>query len=171
VRRIAELAEVFVILGRGNLPKGIFKEALENYERKIFPKLKPAVSEALWTVNQEMAFLAPGSLKQKLRDLPIKNIKTRGFKLIEQRGNLEGHISLSRKKDQIITWVDKGTGIYGPHKKPIVPVTKKYLVFDWKGKRWKLGSVKGQKPQRFIKRGIDNATPKIREIIQRAFKQ
>lgn len=26
-------------------------------------------------------------------------------------------------------WIEKGTGIYGPHRSPIVPVRGKYLVF------------------------------------------
>lgn len=48
-------------------------------------------------------------------------------------------------------WVHNGTGIYGPHKSPIVPVSKPYLVFRGRtGAKIVTRSVKGQEPQPFL---------------------
>jgi hypothetical protein len=47
-------------------------------------------------------------------------------------------------------WVHQGTGIYGPHRHPIVPRVAPYLVFHWHGRRWEKKSVRGQQPQPFL---------------------
>jgi hypothetical protein len=48
-------------------------------------------------------------------------------------------------------WVMRGTGIYGPHGTPIVPVTSKYLVFRGKdGSTVFAKSVKGQTANQFL---------------------
>ncbi|MDA8155573.1 MAG: hypothetical protein M0Z52_03835 [Actinomycetota bacterium] len=49
-------------------------------------------------------------------------------------------------------YVYEGTGIYGPHGTPIVPVTAKALF--WPGAPHPFRSVKGQKPNRFIDRAL-----------------
>lgn len=45
-------------------------------------------------------------------------------------------------------FVHQGTGIYGPHKKPIKPVTKKALF--WRGAAHPVKSIKGMKPRPFL---------------------
>lgn len=47
-------------------------------------------------------------------------------------------------------WVHDGTGIYGPHRSPIVPRRARYLKFEYKGRLWRLRSVRGQRPQPFL---------------------
>lgn len=47
-------------------------------------------------------------------------------------------------------WVHDGTGIYGPHRSPIVPRRAKYLKFEYKGRIWRLKSVRGQRAQPFL---------------------
>jgi hypothetical protein len=47
-------------------------------------------------------------------------------------------------------WVHEGTGIYGPHRTPIVPVRKPHLVFHIGSRKFILKSVKGQKAQPFL---------------------
>jgi hypothetical protein len=51
-------------------------------------------------------------------------------------------------------WVHNGTGIYGPHKTPIVPRTKPFLVFrpypERTGAKIVTRSVRGQEPQPFL---------------------
>lgn len=49
-------------------------------------------------------------------------------------------------------WVHEGTGIYGPRKRPIRPVSAPYMVFFYVGKKWMLKSVRGQRPQPFLTR-------------------
>jgi hypothetical protein len=48
-------------------------------------------------------------------------------------------------------WVHNGTGLYGPHKSPIVPRTKPYLVFRGRtGAKIVTRSVRGQQAQPFL---------------------
>lgn len=73
-------------------------------------------------------------------------------------------------------WIDRGTGIYGPHKHPIVPTHKQALHFPTPGNRaftavgrqrrgaagrgagWvTVRSVKGVKPQKFFERAIESS--------------
>ena len=65
-------------------------------------------------------------------------------------------------------YVHQGTGIYGPHKKRIVPTTKKALAFQIGGKWIYRRSVKGQKPNPFMKRAFDEVRPRLKEIFNRA---
>jgi hypothetical protein len=60
-------------------------------------------------------------------------------------------ITVAREPRHAI-WVHDGTGIYGPHRSPIVPRRAKNLVFrsHKTGRRFVLPSVKGQKPQPFL---------------------
>lgn len=47
-------------------------------------------------------------------------------------------------------WVHNGTGIYGPHKSPIVPRVKQFLVFQGKFGKIVTPSVRGQPAQPFL---------------------
>lgn len=47
-------------------------------------------------------------------------------------------------------WVHNGTGIYGPHRSPIVPRTKPFLVFQGKFGKIVTTSVRGQPAQPFL---------------------
>lgn len=54
-------------------------------------------------------------------------------------------------------WLEKGTGIYGPTGKKIVPVNKKILSWvDTDGKRYFAKSVKGIKPMPIIEDTLNN---------------
>ncbi len=50
-------------------------------------------------------------------------------------------------------YVTRGTGIYGPEKRPIKPKNKKALY--WSGARHPVKSVKGQRPNPFDERAIE----------------
>jgi len=52
-------------------------------------------------------------------------------------------------------WVHNGTGIYGPRRSPIVPRRAKFLVFNYRGRKWVKRSVKGQRPQPFLTESFD----------------
>lgn len=56
-------------------------------------------------------------------------------------------------------WVHEGTGIYGPKKAPIRPTRKKVLAFEIGGKQVFAKSIKGQKPNRFMKRAYNTVKP------------
>jgi hypothetical protein len=47
-------------------------------------------------------------------------------------------------------WVHNGTGIYGPHRSPIVPTHKPYLVFQGRYGKVVTRSVRGQPAQPFL---------------------
>jgi hypothetical protein len=52
--------------------------------------------------------------------------------------------------------VEQGTGIYGPHGTPIVPVTKKFLRFKPRGSSVFVftKSVKGMRPTRYLSKAL-----------------
>lgn len=60
-----------------------------------------------------------------------------------------------------LKWVNDGTGLYGPRHKRITPTHANVLHFYWKGREWFLKSVRGQKPQKFVEKSIDETKSKI----------
>ncbi|MBT2226246.1 hypothetical protein [Nonomuraea sp. NEAU-A123] len=68
---------------------------------------------------------------------------------------------------QYMYWQDIGTGIYGPKRKPIVPVHRKFLRFEVKSGTAAKGSrpvvfarsVKGVKPTRWLRDAFQEACP------------
>lgn len=58
-------------------------------------------------------------------------------------------------------YVHEGTGIYGPRGAPIEPKRGKYLVFTPKGSSQPVFArqVRGQRPQRFLLRALQTASP------------
>lgn len=85
--------------------------------------------------------------------------------------------------DDYAPYVDKGTGIFGPGRRPIVPKHGRYMRFFWRkpGKArdypgfrrgwWKVRKVAGQKPQRFMERGWRSgmriARRKFRDVLNK----
>ena len=63
-----------------------------------------------------------------------------------------------------LPYVDQGTGIYGPRHRRITPVHARYLHFHWKGQEWFLKSVKGQKPKRFVEKGVKDIVNSVDKI-------
>lgn len=66
-------------------------------------------------------------------------------------------------------WVNDGTGIYGPHATPIVPVHAKFLRFYWKksGQVEYRRSVRGQPGQHFFERGLEAAETELGPLFTR----
>lgn len=64
-------------------------------------------------------------------------------------------------------WVNEGTGIYGPNKSPIVPVTKPFLAWkDYSGGWHRAKSVKGQKAQPFMEPALQENRDKINQMFK-----
>lgn len=61
-----------------------------------------------------------------------------------------------RNDVKYLPWVNDGTGLYGPRHRRITPTHAKYLHFHWKGREWFLKSVRGQKPRKFVERGVND---------------
>jgi hypothetical protein len=56
-------------------------------------------------------------------------------------------------------WVQQGTGIYGPHHTPIVPVRSRFLRFQGSSGRMVYArSVRGQRPNDFLSRAMSVET-------------
>lgn len=65
-------------------------------------------------------------------------------------------------------YVNEGTGIYGPHGAPIVPVTKPFLAWKDYGGGWhRARSIRGQKAQPFM----EPALQENRDTINQMFKE
>jgi len=57
-------------------------------------------------------------------------------------------------------YVHEGTGIYGPRGRPIRPRRGRFLVFPGEDGRLVFArEVRGQRPQRFLLRALENASP------------
>jgi len=141
-----------------NIKKKVLGKRLKKIGERIDSKLRLRMRESLEYMREQIAEKAPevtGTLREQIRSLPIKSVRKRGFKIFEGRGNLDISLSLERKKDQLILWVDRGTGIFGPRRKLIKPTTKPFMYFEINGVLMRKKTVKGQKPQRFIEKGLN----------------
>lgn len=64
-------------------------------------------------------------------------------------------------------YVEKGTGIYGLNKSPIVPKTKPFLQWRDYGGQWhRAKQIKGQKPQPFMKPALDDNKDTIKQMFK-----
>ena len=72
--------------------------------------------------------------------------------------------ALSKDQKNYALFVSRGTGIYGPSKNPITPRRAKALVFEIAGKKVFAKSVKGQKPNPFMEKGMEVAIRHARGI-------
>jgi len=68
-------------------------------------------------------------------------------------------------------WVHEGTGIYGEHSHPIVPVEADFLRFEIDGEVIYAASVKGQESNPFYTRAKENVQERVTDHISRAVEQ
>ncbi len=66
------------------------------------------------------------------------------------------------------SWLNDGTGIYGPKGQRIYPKTKKALAFVYNGKKVVVKNVKGIKPRRFVEKSIRQTEARSDEFCIRA---
>lgn len=76
-----------------------------------------------------------------------------------------------RNEKKYLSWVNDGTGIYGPRHTRITPANSRVLHFSWKGREWFLKSVRGQKGQRFVERSMPEIVESIPEAAAIASKR
>lgn len=84
------------------------------------------------------------------------------------------HSGVDRFTDRLVLYLshgmrygehlEKGTGIYGPHGKPIVPVNKKALYGP--GLNHPVKKIKGMKPRPIVKPTVENHKRKIGDSIR-----
>lgn len=99
-----------------------------------------------------------------LRNYTRQLLKTVIDEMPEKSGNMKSKVSLNQEDDTTFSigsdvfyrwWVHDGTGIYGETGTPITPVTAKFLRFEWNGKIIYTKSVRGQEPNPYYDRAID----------------
>jgi hypothetical protein len=84
------------------------------------------------------------------------------------RGTIQGDTLKIKVNASYAKFVYSGTGIYGVHKHPIVPLRAKYLRFKPKGSNVYLfkKSVKGQKRTEFLKKAIEQFKSKNKNLVR-----
>lgn len=123
------------------------------------PEVEQALSEALRRGFKVCGDVAKG---HAMKDCPVDT------------GTLSGSIDYDSDDKQMIVgtneeyapYVEYGTGIYGPHKSPIVPTEKKAL--HWKDKAGKdhfAKSVKGMKARPFIKPALSKHVDEYKKVL------
>lgn len=135
------------------------KEAFKDFKLKTFEAVSLALkytATALW-----------GEVRKKA---PTNHGRLAGSFELKQEDEFTWKI-ISNVKYAL--WVHEGTGIYGPHKTPIVPVRAKRLVFYWKkaGKMMYVPSVKGMEGRPYVDWAIEEVQPRIGEFAQRAIRE
>lgn len=69
-------------------------------------------------------------------------------------------------------YVNSGTGIYGPHKTPIVhPTIGKKFAFQVNGKMVYTNIIKGIKPRRFVEKSMERTSNRIPELVIHSINQ
>ena len=152
------------------IPKGFLSKRLKNFDGKITRNLRKQMVVALKEIRSSIASEAPGNMSNRIMSLPIENSRSSKFRLMLGKGKLEASIVIARKRDMVILYLDRGTGIYGPKRRLIRPIKSRFLVFEVNGRLIFTKSVKCIKPMRFIKRGISNSKSKVTKIISKALK-
>ena len=71
-------------------------------------------------------------------------------------------------------WVHQGTGVFGPHETPIIPIFAKLLRFEMNGRKYALPSVQGQRANPYLERAYEyvdkNFVPQRVEELSRRIK-
>lgn len=69
-------------------------------------------------------------------------------------------------------YVNSGTGIYGPHKTPIIhPTIGKKFAFQVNGKMVYTNIIKGIKPRRFVEKSMERTSNRIPELVIHSINQ
>lgn len=145
-------------------------------DRLMLKKVKKQLLISASLLKKAIARNAPkktGDLRKLIKSIPITNIKSAGGRvsiLFKPSGSLILEIKLGSKKHQKILWVNNGTGIFGPEKRPILPINASVLRFKVGRRIIFAKSVRGQRGQRFIERSIKEEAPKITKRMVKVLK-
>lgn len=127
-------------------------------ESTIALRIRPAVRRDLLRRGENVKRVAQANLRGA-GGAPRRVNTGRLLRAIEVTPNFAVAVSLAEDAVQIgvrgvhyVTWVTRGTGIYGPHRQRIVPRMKKALRFYYKpaGRVLVVRSVKGMRPNNFL---------------------
>lgn len=136
------------------------KEAILKKQEAIKVGMQKGIAYATGEITNKAVANAPrvyGTLKRSI------HAEITG----ELGGGFTGRVIQDSKVAKYGVWVHEGTGIYGPHGTPIVPVKAKML--RWKtrdGKVMVKRSVKGQKPNPYMKKAFDELKGEVPIMIK-----
>jgi hypothetical protein len=150
------------------------RKVLDGHVKRIEKALNTFSDDGGDYIKQKVAELVPvksGDLKGLILNLPIKK-KSFSLSFDGARSNpkLEVRIPIVGRKNKKIIWVNNGTGLYGPHSHRIVPRHSKFLKFEIDGEIIFARSVRGQKGQFFLERGIKASASGLRNKLVKYIK-
>ena len=114
--------------------------------------------------------MGPGTLNAVAQEVVGEAKKESPFKTGKNRRSIF-HTLLSKTSAKIFTtsgyggYLEVGTGLFGPHKKRITPVTKKALF--WRGAAHPVASVAGMRAQPYIVPAMDKVKRNIYMILKK----
>jgi len=128
-----------------------------SYTIEIKPKLE--LKENFKEVTRRVIILTKNEMIRNLKiNTPVDTGRARGSWFMSSYDIDKVTIKSSAK---YMSFLDKGTGIYGPKRRQITPKKGKYLVFKYKGNTVFAQSVKGIKPHKIIDKSIEKTEKRI----------
>lgn len=133
---------------------------LEEKQKKIVSNLNKKLIESGQYIKTKMLEYAPfrtGGLYNAISSLPVRKTKGHGINILWNNGSIEYIIEFSRRKDNIIRWVNYGTGLYGPHGSMIYPKHKRFMYFysSKYNSLIRVSETKGYKGKHFIEKAVN----------------
>lgn len=132
--------------------------------KPMTPRIRSAAKRTIELTATELW----GNLK---KNSPVDHGRLRGSWVIFQTGEMERTVKSSAK---YAIFVNDGTGLYGPLHHLIRPRNGRFLSFvprkgKYKGKRIAVPWTRGQKPQRFVEKSMEQTERRVQEFMIRAF--
>ncbi len=115
-----------------------------------------------------LSYAGQGLIRTLQRNSPVDHGRLKQWFVYSFDEN-EMHI---RSPAHYVTYVNDGTGIYGPYKTPIThPSIGKKFAFQVNGQMIYTRQIKGQKGQRFVERSIEETQSKIEGFYIKAVRE
>ena len=136
-------------------------------EAEDLKPLDPRFKSAAKRTVELTAIDLQGNLK---KNSPVDHGRLQGSWVIFQTGELERTVKSSAK---YAIFVNDGTGLYGPLHHLIRPRNGRFLSFvprkgKYKGKRIAVPWTRGQKPQKFVEKSMEQTERRVQEFMIRA---
>lgn len=128
--------------------EGFFDEVLRR--DRVGRELADVLDETARIGEQSAEMYAPTGVTRKLRrHISHERAVRVGAHAWESRFGIE--LMPDEEDPERGKYPHTGTGVHGPHKTPIEPRAGRFMVFDYRGRRFVLPMVQGQEPQGFIR--------------------
>lgn len=132
-----------------------FRDSLGRF-RKATDETQKALRDWMREQGRRLVDLVQEEAPKKSGDF------ARGHRFQTRVSGKETTLTVTAENKKLAGWILKGTGIYGPYRKPIVPIRAKALHFFIGDKEFFVKSVRGMKPNKYIGRAYRRWQPGIR---------